>query len=264
MRTRNFILLVALILVLGQVGSVSAATIAPLNARPGTIAMDRQNQMQGALDQIFGVNALNAITDQNNQAMWAAAGLPPFNSTVPILAFEFTDAVSQAAQVFGIWTAYDTNGPKTMIPIFFGPAGGATNGGPTQASLQWSDATHFSISSNAPAGEVNVGNFAGIAYNYFGFYAISSFDPNNPVTSFSSDLLNPNNRPGMLAYNYNGVAWALGFETDFGFGSTDFNDMIIKIESIVPGAVPLPASVLLMGSGLLGLVGLGGWRRRKS
>jgi hypothetical protein len=47
------------------------------------------------------------------------------------------------------------------------------------------------------------------------------------------------------------------------YGDQDYNDLVVLLSTNPGGAVPLPPSALLLGSGLLGLVGLG-WRRGRA
>ncbi|MGC8793320.1 MAG: DUF4114 domain-containing protein, partial [Bryobacteraceae bacterium] len=67
--------------------------------------------------------------------------------------------------------------------------------------------------------------------------------------------LNPNRAPQVLAFRKTGSnTWFLAFEDQLvgGGSDQDYNDFVMKVESIVP--VPEPAAILLVGSVLL-LVG---------
>jgi hypothetical protein len=95
----------------------------------------------------------------------------------------------------------------------------------------------------------------------FGLYGISG-DGNTYYSQSGLNAVDSTQQHFALFQDKNalGVFYA-GFEDLSGSGGDeklgDFNDLVIQFTP-----VPVPPSVLLMGSGLLGLVGLG-WRRRK-
>ena len=231
-----------LLLIVGLTSSLWAAPIGVTNSRPGAIGSSNEPSLQKILNTLAGPGVLNANTDQNTAAIFKNPFNPPAAGILPILSCEYSSLAN--TQQFGIFTAYDTAGPISRVTIFNGAAS------PGSASIvQWTNDDTISIS-GGPG--VNSGTFSGINKNFFGFFYEADGLPGNPVI-YTVDALNPGGVAGALAYNVaNNAGWIFAFDdtkVDF-----DYNDLVVKIESIAPA--PIPGGFLLLGTGFLCLVGM--------
>ncbi len=223
-----------------------ATSVQAQNVRPTFIDVSGLNgepTMQTILDSVYGAGAINAVTDQDSTGQWASF-TSVFPTVTPVLSFEYAgNASANTLGFFSIATGLVTH------DLFTGPASAGA-----RALIAWSgsDSGTIGAANAADCGvTVNCGAFSGISWEGFGFYING---PGSAGNNFYT--LDSMNGGDAMAVAYRSQRdWVIGFEdVAYAQADKDYNDMVIRVESVVAIPEPETYAMLLAGLAVMGFV----------
>jgi len=248
-KMRKQIAMVILVALVAASGSAWATVILPGSETP----------LQTILNNITvgGTSSVNVNNDQvAPDGRWMVTGTGNASATMIIEIAGYANINS-----FGVY-----NG-SNFATLFTGPA------------VQGDRASLY-VFSNGDIGVFQ--QFSGTYTTYSGFLTGSDFGffmMSNGNTWFSEDARNSDQSDHMVSFQGKGDlvqlpggytgSWSsseyiLGWEDlNLSGSDRDYNDMVVMVESVQPIPVPEPGTMLLLGSGLIGLASLGRKKFRK-
>lgn len=202
-------------------GSATAATTGILPGPETPLA-----EPGGILDTLYGLGNLQRVDDDLDQVWFPANG----NASAIAKFAEYTQELGYIPRSNdGSFNNAD------FLPLFTVPGG--TNG----------------IGLGGPSGVLNSGNVP----------FLWALDPSKAPLWTSLESQNSDGLDHMVTWLITGSdgkpnnsigSWVIAWEDLPGGGDRDFNDLVVEL-SVAP--VPIPSAILLLSSGLIGLVGIG-------
>jgi hypothetical protein len=221
-------------------------------------------------------NALYIEHFDTNNAGWLADRISGSTITTPSATYNTTGGDPDG------YISGSVNNTATRLYGFqpaFTPSPYTTFGNLTGAYLTTDFKSSGTVSTSTPEVRFYIGKYVGTTYNYFVTKDAYSWNPNsdtswtthNVFMNASNFMSWPNQNAGTITFanmlsQYNDIGLVFNADSLFananlGFSST--GGATLRVDNFGSSPVPLPPSVLLLGTGILGLVGLG-WRRRKT